>query len=81
LNNCISSLKDGSAGDQKPRGESNPAHFVPERRMPAAWKNTSRNTVTARKRQPGRLRGRAFVLFRYNPPAKLMQKIHRLTDN
>jgi hypothetical protein len=45
------------------------------RKLPAA------DIVTARKPQLGRPARPRLVLFRYNRRPKLMQKIHRLTDN
>jgi hypothetical protein len=43
--------------------------------------NGSRKPSRRAKRQLGRLPRQRLVLFRYNPAAKLMQKIHTLTDN
>jgi hypothetical protein len=46
-----------------------------------ATENTSRNHLTGRKQLPERLAKPRLVLFRHNRTPKLMQKIHRLTDN
>jgi hypothetical protein len=47
----------------------------------AARKISPADIVTARKRQLERPARPRLVLFRHNRPPKLMQKIHRLTDN
>jgi len=58
--------------DQSPRGESNPAHFSSPQDRP--------ERARLFKRQPHTRRG-AAVLFRDKAAQRLMQKVHRLTDN
>jgi hypothetical protein len=67
--------------DQKPRGESNPAHFVAGPAECPAAAEIPPQTLAPRKTAAERLPRKRLVLFRDNQPAKLMQKIHRLTDN
>jgi hypothetical protein len=43
--------------------------------------NACRKPFAPRKTATGRLPRQRLVLFRYNLAAKLMQKIHTLTDN
>jgi hypothetical protein len=70
----------GIGSDQKPRGESNPAHFASGSNARLV-ENTCPQTLGARKTAAERPPRQRLVLFRDNRPAKLMQKIHTLTDN
>jgi len=60
-------------GEQNTRGESNPEHF--------SVKAAKSGVGLPRQRSVNCHLGRLPVLFRYKRGGKLMQKIHRLTDN
>jgi hypothetical protein len=63
--------------EQNTRGESSPAHF-------SVTKDLAEESVSDRAACPPSAKcrfGHFLVLFRHNRPPKLMQKIHRLTDN
>jgi hypothetical protein len=49
--------------------------------MPTLRKMPAANPQSRAKQQPERHPRQRLVLFRYSPAAKLMQKIHTLTDN
>ena len=63
--------------EQNTRDESNPAHFS----VKPVRQNAPLGIIRSLQNIPRMPFRRASVLFRYSRPAKLMQKIHRLTDN
>jgi hypothetical protein len=78
---CISGLKDGSVWrSETARRIKSSAFLVGEPNARSAEK-PSRKPRRPAKQRPERPAGQRLVLFRDNRTPKLMQKIHRLTDN